>query len=177
MEVDIDSYYGLNDPTIVGKKDDQQVAIIKKITIAITKFTRLISLINALFFAFPLRLFFRKSGGINFTESLSAAIYFSAQGIVLSILSVLTFTLTGNGFLIPVSIVNFLLGGWLAATMFTAKASISNFIKGLVAGVLSVIVAGITGMMLFIIAYSIFKESLFDYLGMEGIIESFKKKS
>jgi hypothetical protein len=176
VEVNMDDYYGLNDPDFYGKQDKQQVEVIKKITRTITKSTRAVSLINAMFFAFPLWAFFRKSGKINFTESLTAALYFSAQGIVLTILSVLSFSLTGNGFLIPVSIFNFLLGGWLTATMFTPKPSIANFIKGIVAGVLSSIVAAITGMILFAIAFAIFKESLFDFLGMPEFLESIKKK-
>ncbi len=178
FEIDLDAYYGLNaldDPNVSDIQDKNQAEVIKKITSTITKSTRSVSLINALFFAVPLLAFFRKSAKINFTESIVAAVYLTAQGIVLTILSVIAYTLTGNGFLIPLSIITFFYGGWIVSTMFTPRPSIANFVKGVMASILSGVIGVITGLALFALAYMIFKDALFEMIGMGELFKSMKK--
>lgn len=133
------------------------------------KSTRLLYALNALLVALPLWLLFRKK--ISFLESVMASVYLSAQSIVLAVISLVVFTMGAATASTVISLLPFIFAGWLAATMFTQKASLRNFFIGLLASFLSLVLAVFISMFLAFFAALLLGDAFFELLGIEGVIQ------
>lgn len=149
-------------------ENDGTVDIVVPMTIKFSQYTRTAYAVNALFLAFPIWLFFRKREKINLFESLSAALYISAQTILLALLSLVTYYFFSLNSAIAMGVLNFFLSAWLVATLFTPRPSFVNFIKGSVAVVLSGILAGGVAVVVMLVGFYFFEDGIIRWLGLEG---------
>jgi len=151
-------------------REDESLKSGLAITLLISKHTRTLYALNALLLAFPIWLFFRKSKKINLLESLAAATYVSAQTILIALISVMLFHFFAISSAIAASVLNFALSGWLVATMFTPKPSLTNFIKGIVAVVISGIIGAFLAAAFILVGALLFEEQFLYWLGLGELV-------